>query len=191
MLAHENLRTHGFFRVRASTAPRRYCGICVTPAQGKRCSTLWCARTWAARTTCSGATMPAWAIITGATRRTKFLTSCPNLGIRSVLTLEWWYCPDVRRRSLRGHLRASGHQAGPGGTVDPQHHIGRNRAGSANAARRNAGGGSRECAKQYGFGSPFVTEKYLTRAHTGPDGARGLVRASSDHASWQPILGGH
>ncbi|MXZ92622.1 MAG: sulfate adenylyltransferase [Chloroflexi bacterium] len=84
----------------------------------------------------------------------------PDLGIRSVLTLEWWYCPTcygVAYEGICGHPDAKQDLAGRlirsiidgGSEPAPQ------------TLRAETLAIVRQCADQYGFGSPFVTEQYL------------------------------
>ncbi len=85
----------------------------------------------------------------------------PDLGIRSVLTLEWWYCPvcaGVAYEGLCGHREQKQDLAG---TL-----IRRIIQGGAEPApttlRAEVLEVVRECADRYGFGSPFVEDNYLT-----------------------------
>jgi sulfate adenylyltransferase len=84
----------------------------------------------------------------------------PDLGIKSVLTLEWWYCPvcaGVAYEGLCGHPDQKQELSGSfissiiQGGVEP----------APLTLRREVLEVVRECADQYGFGSPFVGEKYL------------------------------
>ena len=84
----------------------------------------------------------------------------PDLGIRSVLTLEWWYCPTcggVAYEGICGHADTKQDLAGrlirsiiSGGT-DP----------APQTLRAETLAVVQRCAQAYGFGSPFVTEQYL------------------------------
>ena len=85
----------------------------------------------------------------------------PNLGIKSVLTLEWWYCPvcaGVAYEGLCGHLESKQELSGTfirsiiQGGVEP----------APLTLRPEVLEVVRECADQYGFGSPFVGDRYLT-----------------------------
>ena len=86
----------------------------------------------------------------------------PDLGIQSVLTLEWWYCPTcggVAYEGICGHPDTKQDLAGrlirsiiSGGTDPAPQTL---RAETLEVVQR--------CAKQYGFGSPFVTEQYLSQ----------------------------
>ena len=84
----------------------------------------------------------------------------PDLGIKSVLTLEWWYCPvcaGVTYEGFCGHRDQKQDLSGTfirsiiqGGTEpDPL------------TLRAEVLKVTGECADKYGFGSPFVTEAYL------------------------------
>ena len=86
----------------------------------------------------------------------------PDLGIQSVLTLEWWYCPacaGVAYEGLCGHREQKQDLAG---TL-----IRRIIQGGAEPApttlRAEVLEVVRECADRYGFGSPFVEDNYLAR----------------------------
>ena len=84
----------------------------------------------------------------------------PYLGIEPVLTLEWWYCPvcaGIAYEGLCGHRDQKQDLSGTlirsiiqGGT-----------APAPITLRTEVLEVVRECASQYGFGSPFVTEEYL------------------------------
>ena len=84
----------------------------------------------------------------------------PDLGIRSVLTLEWWYCPacgGVAYEGLCGHREQKQDLAGTlirriiQGGEEP----------APTTLRAEVLAVARECADKYGFGSPFVAENYL------------------------------
>lgn len=84
----------------------------------------------------------------------------PELGIKSVLTLEWWYCPvceSVAYEGICGHRDRKQDLAGTlirsildGGA-----------APSATTLRPQVLELVRYCANEYGMGSPFVTQEYL------------------------------
>jgi sulfate adenylyltransferase len=84
----------------------------------------------------------------------------PDLGIKSVLTLEWWYCPvcgGVAYEGLCGHREAKQDLSGTlirsiiQGGVEP----------APQTLRAEVLQVVRDCAATYGFGSPFVTAQYL------------------------------
>jgi sulfate adenylyltransferase len=84
----------------------------------------------------------------------------PDLGIGSVLTLEWWYCPvcgGIAYEGLCGHRETKQDLSGTfirsiiQGGVEP----------APLSLRAEVLEVVRECAERYGFGSPFVTEEYL------------------------------
>ena len=84
----------------------------------------------------------------------------PDLGIKSVLTLEWWHCPacgGVAYEGLCGHREQKQDLAGTlirsiiQGGAEP----------AATTLRAEVLAVVRECAEEYGFGSPFVGENYL------------------------------
>lgn len=90
----------------------------------------------------------------------EIFSQLPDLGIKSVLTLEWWYCPvcaGVAYEGLCGHRDQKQDLSGTfirsiiqGGTEPAPVSL---RAEVLEVVR--------ECAEKYGFGSPFVTEAYL------------------------------
>jgi len=84
----------------------------------------------------------------------------PDIGIKPVVTLEWWYCPACEGIAYEGLC----------GHADRKQEL------SGTFMRRTLESGVRpppltfrpevfdlvkECADKYGFGSPFVTESYL------------------------------
>ncbi len=84
----------------------------------------------------------------------------PYLGIKSVLTLEWWYCPvcdGVAYEGICGHRDRKQDLAGTlirsiiSGGVGP----------ASTTLRPQVLEVVRHCAEKYGMGSPFVTEEYL------------------------------
>jgi sulfate adenylyltransferase len=84
----------------------------------------------------------------------------PDLGIKSVLTREWWYCPacaGVAYEGLCGHPEQRQELSGTyirsiiQGGVEP----------APLTLRPEVLEVVRECAEQYGFGSPFVGDQYL------------------------------
>ena len=84
----------------------------------------------------------------------------PDLGIKSVLTLEWWYCPvcaGVAYSGLCGHPTKKQDLSGTfirsiiDGGAEP----------APLTLRPEVLEVVRQCADDYGFGSPFVTEEYL------------------------------
>ena len=90
----------------------------------------------------------------------KIFDEIPDIGIRPVATLEWWYCPKCagiayeglcghpdQRQELSGTLMRRTLEAG----VKP----------SSLTLRGEVFDLVMECARTYGFGSPFVTENYL------------------------------
>ena len=86
----------------------------------------------------------------------------PDLGIRSVLTLEWWYCPTcggVAYEGICGHPDTKQDLAGRlirsiiDGGAEP----------APQTLRAETLALARQCAQEYGFGSPFVTEQYLNQ----------------------------
>lgn len=90
----------------------------------------------------------------------RIFENLPDLGIKSVLTLEWWYCPvcaGVAYEGLCGHADQKQELSGTyirsiiqGGT-EP----------AALTLRPEVLEVVRNCAEQYGFGTPFVEDDYL------------------------------
>ena len=90
----------------------------------------------------------------------KIFEEIPDIGIKPVVTLEWWYCPTCagiayeglcghqeQKQELSGTLMRKTLESG----VKP----------SSLTFRAEVFDLVMECAQQYGFGSPFVTENYL------------------------------
>ncbi len=84
----------------------------------------------------------------------------PELGIKSVLTLEWWYCPvceGVAYEGICGHPDRKQDLAGTlirsiiSGGAGP----------AATTLRPQVLEVVRDCAEKYGMGTPFVTPEYL------------------------------
>ena len=84
----------------------------------------------------------------------------PDLGIKSVLTLEWWYCPTcagVAYEGLCGHPEEKQELSGTfirsiiQGGVEP----------APLTLRPEILEVVRRCSEDYGFGSPFVGDEYL------------------------------
>ena len=91
----------------------------------------------------------------------RIFSELPPLGIEPVLSLEWWYCPVCKGSAYEGLC----------GHADRKEEL------SGTLMRRILEGGEepdpakfrpevlkvvRQCAADYGFGSPFVTEQYLS-----------------------------
>jgi sulfate adenylyltransferase len=90
----------------------------------------------------------------------RIFQTLPDLGIKPVLTLEWWYCPvcaGVAYEGLCGHREAKQDLSGTlirriiQGGVEP----------APQTLRAEVLQVVRDCAAQYGCGSPFVTAQYL------------------------------
>ncbi len=90
----------------------------------------------------------------------RIFDSLPDLGIKSVLTLEWWYCPvceGVAYEGICGHRDQKQDLAGTlirsiiNGGAEP----------AATTLRPQVLEIVRECAEKYGMGSAFVTPEYL------------------------------
>lgn len=90
----------------------------------------------------------------------EIFSKIPDLGIKSVLTLEWWYCPTCAEITYEG---LCGHK--------PQKFSGTVLRGilldgvrpTKLILRPEAFDIVMEAAEKYGFGNPFVDEKYLAK----------------------------
>ena len=94
----------------------------------------------------------------------------PDLGIRSVLTLEWWYCPTcggVAYEGICGHPDTKQDLAG---RLIQEHNFRRHRPSAPNAAGRNPGNGA---ALRPGIWLrlPLRNRAVPARTHAGDDGA--------------------
>ena len=86
----------------------------------------------------------------------------PALGIKSVLTLEWWYCPvceSVAYEGICGHREQKQDLAG----TLIRSIISGGQGPAATTLRPQVLEVVRDCAERYGMGSPFVTPEYLER----------------------------
>ena len=86
----------------------------------------------------------------------------PELGIKSVLTLEWWYCPvceSVAYEGICGHREQKQDLAG----TLIRSIISGGQGPAATTLRPQVLEVVRDCAEKYGMGSPFVTPEYLER----------------------------
>jgi sulfate adenylyltransferase len=107
----------------------------------------------------------------------------PDLGIKSVLTLEWWYCPvcgSVAYEGLCGHRDQKQDLAGTlirriiQGGEEP----------APTTLRAEVLDVVRDCADKYGFGSPFVEDNYLqnrTPVMSMPELEAGCTCTGSDY----------
>ncbi|MBM3224923.1 MAG: sulfate adenylyltransferase [Candidatus Tectomicrobia bacterium] len=90
----------------------------------------------------------------------RIFDNLPDLGIKSVLTLEWWYCPKCAGVAYEGLCGHQEHKQDLSGTL-----IRSIIQGGIEPApltlRAEVLQVVRACAATYGFGSPFVTEQYL------------------------------
>ena len=86
----------------------------------------------------------------------------PDLGIKSVLTLEWWYCPVCESVAYEGICGHQDQKQDLAGTVIRNIMSG-GAAPSATTLRPQVLELVRDCADRYGMGSPFVTEEYLEK----------------------------
>ena len=85
----------------------------------------------------------------------------PDLGIKSVLTLEWWYCPICETVAYEGICGHPDRKQPLAGTLI-RNIINGGAAPSPNTLRPQILEVVRHCAQKYGMGSPFVTPEYLT-----------------------------
>ena len=161
VLAHDNLRAHGFFRedIHRTTAllwDMRYAGPREAVFHALVRKNLGCTHHMFGRDHAGvGDYYDRYAAH-------EIFDTLPNLGIRSVLTLEWWYCPTcggVAYEGICGHPDTKQDLAGRlirsiiDGGAEP----------APQTLRAETLALVRQCAEQYGFGSPFVTDQYLSQ----------------------------
>ena len=84
----------------------------------------------------------------------------PDLGIKSVLTLEWWYCPVCESVAYEGICGHPGSKQDLAGTLI-RSIISGGEGPAATTLRPQVLETVRYCAEKYGMGSPFVTQEYL------------------------------
>ena len=84
----------------------------------------------------------------------------PNLGIKSVLTLEWWYCPVCESVAYEGICGHRDRKQDLAGTLI-RSIISGGEGPAATTLRPQVLEVVRDCAKKYGMDSPFVTPEYL------------------------------
>ena len=89
----------------------------------------------------------------------------PELGIKSVLTLEWWYCPvceSVAYEGICGHRDRKQDLAGTliRSIISGQSSV-QGLGPAATTLRPQVLEVVRDCARKYGMDSPFVTPEYL------------------------------
>ena len=159
VLTHENLRSHGFFReeIHRTTAllwDMRYAGPKEAVFHALVRKNLGCTHHMFGRDHAGVGDYY------GRYAAHEIFSELPDLGIRSVLTLEWWYCPTcggVAYEGICGHPDTKQDLAGrlirsiiDGGSEPAPQTL---RAETLDLVRR--------CADDYGFGSPFVTDQYL------------------------------
>ena len=159
VLSHDNLRAHGFFRqnIHRTTAllwDMRYAGPREAVFHALVRKNLGCTHHMFGRDHAGvGDYYDRYAAH-------EIFDTLPDLGIRSVLTLEWWYCPTcggVAYEGICGHPETKQDLAGRlirsiiDGGAEP----------APQTLRAETLAIVRQCAEQYGFGSPFVTEQYL------------------------------
>ena len=173
VLTHENLRTQGFFRdeIHRTTAllwDMRYAGPKEAVFHALVRKNLGCTHHMFGRDHAGVGDYY------GRYAAHEIFDELPDLGINSVLTLEWWYCPScggVAYEGICGHPDTKQDLAGRlirsiiDGGAEP----------APQTLRAETLTLVRECADEYGFGSPFVTERYLrerTPVLTIPDPPR-------------------
>ena len=86
----------------------------------------------------------------------------PDLGINSVLTLEWWYCPVCQSVAYEGHCGHRDQKEDLAGTVI-RRIIDGGQEPAPTTLRSEILEIVRECADKYNSGSAFVTPKYLEK----------------------------
>ena len=90
----------------------------------------------------------------------KVFESMPDLGIKSVLTLEWWYCPVCQSVAYEGLCGHRDQKQDLAGTVIRKI-IDGGQEPAPTTLRSEILEVVRECADKYNAGSAFVTEEYL------------------------------
>lgn len=90
----------------------------------------------------------------------KVFESLPDLGIKSVLTLEWWYCPVCQGVAYEGICGHRDQKQDLAGTVI-RNIINGGEEPAATSLRSQVLEVVRECAEKYNAGSAFVTPEYL------------------------------
>ena len=86
----------------------------------------------------------------------------PDLGIKSVLTLEWWYCPVCESVAYEGICGHRDRKQDLAGTLI-RNIISGGEGPAATTLRPQVLETVRFCAEKYGMGSPFVSSEYLER----------------------------
>ena len=86
--------------------------------------------------------------------------SLPDLGIKSVLTLEWWYCPVCQSVAYEGHCGHRDQKQDLAGTVI-RNIIDGGQEPAPTTLRSEILEIVRESADKYNAGSAFVTAEYL------------------------------
>ena len=84
----------------------------------------------------------------------------PDLGIKSVLTLEWWYCPVCESVAYEGICGHPDRKQDLAGTLI-RSIISGGEGPAATTLRPQVLEAVRHSADKYGMGSPFVTQEYL------------------------------
>ena len=84
----------------------------------------------------------------------------PDIGIKPVVTLEWWYCPVCEGIAYEGLCGHNDRKQELSGTLMRKTLEGGEKPSSL-TFRPEVFDLVAQCAKEYGFGSPFVTENYL------------------------------
>ena len=90
----------------------------------------------------------------------KVFESLPDLGIKSVLTLEWWYCPVCQGVAYEGLCGHRGQKQDLAGTLIRKIIEG-GQEPAPTTLRSEILEVVRECADKYNSGSAFVTQEYL------------------------------
>ena len=90
----------------------------------------------------------------------KVFESLPDLGIKSILTLEWWYCPVCQGVAYEGICGHRDQKQDLAGTVIRKI-IDGGQEPAATTLRSEILEIVKECADRYNSGSPFVTPEYM------------------------------
>ena len=141
ILTHENLRTQGFFRdeIHRTTAllwDMRYAGPREAVFHALVRKNLGCTHHMFGRDHAGVGDYY------GRYAAHEIFADLPDLGIRSVLTLEWWYCPTCGGVAYEGICGHPDTKTGPRRPSYPQHHRRRRRARAPDPPRRDASPGA-------------------------------------------------
>ena len=115
---------------------------------------------WDARITCFGRDHAGVGSHYGRYAAHEVFDTLPELGIKSVLTLEWWYCPVCESVAYEGICGHRDRKQDLAGTLI-RSIISGGEGPAATTLRPQVLEIVRDCAERYGMGSPFVSQDYL------------------------------